>query len=108
MGLNSLTTIVLKAQSEWNGISVPWGPSISDEASVKTPFFSIVNNVYILGTIIAVAMIIYGGVMLITAAGDEQKVKKGGTIIQNTVIGFIVLFLIKAVFMLVLKGIGAI
>ena len=108
MILSGINSSIIKAQSEWNGVSVSWGPSIGDEASLKSPFFSVVNDIYILGTIIAVAMIIYGGVMLITASGDEQKVKKGGTIIQNSLIGLIVLFLIKAVFMLVLKGVGAV
>ncbi len=107
MILLKVNTNVIKTQSEWNGISVPWGPSWGDEASLRSPFFSIVNDAYILGVIIAVAMIIYGGVMLITASGDEQKVKKGGAIIQNSVLGLIILFVIKAIFMLFLTKVGA-
>ena len=43
--------------------------------------------------LIAVCYGIYGGFMIVTAGGDEEKVKKGRTILIQVVIGIIVIVL---------------
>lgn len=47
--------------------------------------------------IIFVGLIVYGGFLLFTAHGEEEKVKKGTDIIKAAVIGFIVVMLSYAV-----------
>lgn len=50
---------------------------------------------YVIGLLyfIAVALALYGGFQILTAAGDEDKVKGGKTTLINAVIGLIVIFL---------------
>lgn len=46
----------------------------------------------VIGTILVV-LIIYGGFLWMTAAGEDEKVNKAKEIIKNAVIGLIVIFL---------------
>lgn len=50
---------------------------------------------YVIGLLyfVAVALALYGGFQILTAAGDEDKVKGGKTTLINAVIGLIVIFL---------------
>ncbi|MDP2089989.1 MAG: pilin [Candidatus Gracilibacteria bacterium] len=50
---------------------------------------------YALGLLyfIAVIFALYGGFQILTAGGDEDKVKKGKTTLINAVIGLVVIFL---------------
>lgn len=43
--------------------------------------------------LIAVAFVLYGGFLMLTAGGEEDKVKKGKTILMQAVMGLIVVFL---------------
>ena len=47
--------------------------------------------------IIFVGLIVYGGFMLFTANGEEEKVKKGTDIIKAAVVGFLVVMLSYAI-----------
>lgn len=47
--------------------------------------------------IIFVGLIVYGGFVLFTAQGEEEKVKKGTSIIKGAVIGFIIVMLSYAI-----------
>lgn len=51
------------------------------------------------GILALVALVygIYGGFLMFTAGGDEEKVKKGRTIIMQVGIGLVVIFLANAV-----------
>ncbi len=42
---------------------------------------------------VAVLFALYGGFMILTAGGDEEKVKKGKTTLIQAVIGLVVIFL---------------
>jgi uncharacterized RDD family membrane protein YckC len=43
--------------------------------------------------IIAVAFLIYGGIMYITAGGDTAKAEKGRTAVVNAIIGIVIILL---------------
>jgi len=46
---------------------------------------------------IAIVFALYGGFQILTASGDEEKVKKGKTTLINAVIGLIVIFLASSI-----------
>jgi len=57
--------------------------------------------------LIAVIMIIYGGVLYVTAAGEQEKVDKGKKIIMYAVIGIVIILLAFALVNTILGGLGA-
>ena len=57
----------------------------------------LVGNVLLFLAIVAVLYGIYGGFLMVTAGGDEEKVKKGRTIIFQVLIGLVVIFLANSI-----------
>lgn len=47
--------------------------------------------------ILAVIVVIYAGFLILTAAGDEEKVKKAKNIIIFAIIGLVVIYLAGAI-----------
>lgn len=56
--------------------------------------------------LIAVIMVIYGGILYVTAAGEQEKVDKGKKIIMYAVIGIVIILLSWALVSTVLTGLG--
>jgi hypothetical protein len=54
---------------------------------------NLINQAMMYISILAVCYGIWGGFQIVTAGGDEEKVKKGRTIIIQVVIGIIVIWL---------------
>lgn len=59
--------------------------------------FKLVKNIINFLTIdiatpLAIIILIYGGVMMITSAGSEEKVKKGKTALRRAVYGILIVF----------------
>jgi len=54
---------------------------------------TIVNFVLTFLAVIAVIMIIYGGMLYVTAAGKQESIDKGKKIIMYTVIGIVIIML---------------
>lgn len=57
--------------------------------------------------LIAIAMILWGAFNILTAAGDEEKVKKGKTVLLQAVAGLIVVFLANSIILWVINGLFA-
>ncbi len=57
--------------------------------------------------LIAVIMVIYGGILYVTAAGEQEKVDKGKKIIMYAVIGIVIILLAFAIVNTLLGGLGA-
>ncbi len=57
--------------------------------------------------LISVIMIIYGGVLYVTAAGEQEKVDKGKKIIMYAIVGIVIILLAFAIVSTVLGGLGA-
>lgn len=57
--------------------------------------------------ILAVILIIYAGILITTAAGKDDQVKKGRKIITYAVIGLVVIALAWGIVNFIIKGIGA-
>jgi Type IV secretion system pilin len=57
--------------------------------------------------LIAVALALYGGFLMLTAAGDEEKVKKGKTVLMQAGIGLLVIFLASTIVRFILQAVQA-
>ncbi len=66
---------------------------------------NLVANVMLFLAIVAVLYGIYGGFLIVTAGGEEDKVKKGRTIIFQVVIGLVVIFLANSIVQWLLRSI---
>ena len=66
-------------------------------ADLKQTVLNIIRLVLGLMTLVAVVLIIYGGFVWLTAAGNEENVEKAKRIISAAVIGLIVILLAWAI-----------
>ena len=73
------------------------------DADLKTTVLNIIRLVLGLMTLIAVVLIIYGGFVWLTAAGNEENVDKAKKIISAAVIGLIVILLAWAIVIFVAR-----
>lgn len=85
--LNSANAAINFGQDRVNE-GVRWSGNSADNA-----IQNLIQNALIFLGIIAVIFIIYAGFLILTAWGDEEKVKKGKTIIMQAGIGIVVIFL---------------
>ncbi|OGY41454.1 MAG: hypothetical protein A2Y82_00895 [Candidatus Buchananbacteria bacterium RBG_13_36_9] len=56
------------------------------------PIVNLVKNLFIFIGVIFVALLIYGGFLYMTAAGADEKVKKGKGVIKTSIIGLFIIF----------------
>ena len=66
-------------------------------ADLKSTVLNIIRLVLGLMTLVAVVLIIYGGFVWLTAAGNEENVEKAKKIISAAVMGLIVILLAWAI-----------
>lgn len=60
---------------------------------IRSLVLTIVNTVLTFLGVVAVIMIIYGGMLYVTAAGAQEKIDKGKKILMYTVIGIVIIML---------------
>ena len=86
----------LTAQAEPDGGYFPDGFDANTIGLEDTPLIEVIANLIsiIMGLLgmIAVILMLYGGFIWMTAAGDDDKVKKAKNIIITATIGIIVIF----------------
>lgn len=73
------------------------------DADLKATVLNIIRLVLGLMTLIAVVLVIYGGFVWLTAAGNEENVEKAKKIISAAVIGLIVILLAWAIVIFVAR-----
>lgn len=73
------------------------------EADLKQTVLNIVQLVLGLMTLIAVVLVIYGGFVWLTSAGNEESVEKAKRIISAAVVGLIIILLAWAVVIFVAR-----
>lgn len=66
---------------------------------------NLVGNIMFFLGIVAVLYGIYGGFLILTAGGEDDKVKKGKTILIQVAIGLVVIFLANSIVQWVLSKI---
>lgn len=67
------------------------------EATADTAVQRLVGNVMFFLGILAVLYGLYGGFLILSSGGDEEKVKKGKTILIHVGLGLIVIFLANSI-----------
>lgn len=74
-------------------LTLQGGASIRSEYSTVSDLFNnIVPNIYLAAGLIIFFMILFGGFMIITNAGNADKTKEGGQIITSAIIGLLIVF----------------
>lgn len=66
---------------------------------------NLISNALLFLAILAVVYGIYGGFLMMTAGGEEDKMKKGRTILLQVAIGLVVIFLANSIVSFVLTNI---
>lgn len=84
-----LLPLLAFAQGEIPGTNLPGGTELTLD-KVKALIQTLANWLIIVGVIIAVIYIIWGGVMWMTSRGDETKVKKARSAVLHGIIGAII------------------
>lgn len=97
LGVNSETKTLLDK-------FVPTG--YADIVQPGTLVYNIIATVLGLLGVICVVMMMYGGFLWITAAGEEDKAKKGTTILFQSVVGATIIFAAYTVTYFVLVQLG--
>jgi len=109
MSLMVFSVLPVSAQGLINPGDVP--SKISDATGGQGSFRQLALTVlnFFLGFLglLAVVMIIYGGVLYVSAAGDEGKIDKGKKIIMYAIVGIVIILLSFAIVNTVLGGAGA-
>jgi len=73
--------------------NVPGLTSVDQNLSFSDFFSRIITWCLYIGGALAVIYLIYGGVLYVTAAGDQEKATAGRTAIVNAIIGIVVIAL---------------
>ena len=100
VALNSMNSAYADAANTFgeNGISVN-----GENAELESAVQGYVNTFMTFLAIIAVLLILWGGFQILTAAGDDDKVSKGKTIIIQAAIGLLVIFLANSIISWILR-----
>ncbi|NCP77011.1 hypothetical protein GW819_03830 [Candidatus Gracilibacteria bacterium] len=105
VGFASVATLVSMQQAlaiDFGGAGVQANVSGSANTADKT-IQNLVSNAMVFLGIIAVLYGIYGGFLILTAGGEDDKVKKGKTILIQVAIGLVVIFLANSIVQMVLS-----
>ena len=74
-------------------VNLPADPITTKFTNVGGIISLAIKYVYVIAGLSLLAMLIYGGVMLMTAAGDPKKADGGYKLISNALIGFFIIFI---------------
>lgn len=75
----------------------------NDGVTADTRIQDIVGNAMTFLALLAVLFLLWGGFQILTAAGDDDKVSKGKTIIIQAALGLVVIFIANSVVQWVIK-----
>ncbi len=93
IGLASTASTALAGPFDGKPVTIAGTSQNSAEITAQ----NLINNALMFLSILAVGYGIWGGFQIVTAGGDEEKVKKGRTILIQVVIGIIVIWLAGSV-----------
>jgi hypothetical protein len=88
-------------------IDFPVDPGWQNPEDIIAAGYDIINKLIIFSAIIAVAMIIVSGYILITATGDPDKIKKGQKTLTAAIVGFVIVSVVALIIRFVLSEMGA-
>ena len=96
VGVGDISSAVYSG-GEWGDNCSPTGVP----ADIKTAIMNVTNWILGFVTIIATLIVIYGGVLYLTAAGNEEAVEKAKKTISYGIIGIVICGLAYAIVMVV-------
>ena len=73
------------------------GYEINDEKTIESYIGQIINIVLSVLGVVFLILIIYGGILWMTAAGNEEKVKKAKELITEALIGLVIVLAAYAI-----------
>jgi hypothetical protein len=86
-------SLFLIPQTAFAAISLPKPIQPIESASLSSIVTNIINWILWLAGALVVIYLIYGGIVYITAAGNEEKVKAGKSILLNAIIGIVIILI---------------
>ncbi len=89
VGLAATTSAVLAGPFDAKQVTIAGTSKNTADVTIQ----NLINNAMMYISILAVCYGIWGGFQIITAGGDEEKVKKGRTILIQVVIGILVIWI---------------
>lgn len=112
-----LTTVLLTIFSALGGVAsaqliqqgdVPSSiaQATGGEGSIRNLILNIVNFFLLFLGLIAVIMIIYGGITYVTAAGNQEKIESAKKIIMYAIVGIVIVLISFALVRTVISGAG--
>ena len=93
VGLGVTASTALAGPFDGKAVTIAGTSQNSAEVTAQ----NLINNAMLFLSIVAVCYGIWGGFQIVTAGGEEEKVKKGRTILIQVVIGIIVIWLAGSV-----------
>lgn len=105
--MNKINILQKLIAGSWFGIKDGLGDVNigSDVESVKVNILSAVSNVISYVGLVAALLIVYGGVTLITAGGDQEKIKKAQGIVTSSIIGLVIILMARVIIAFVIRRI---
>ena len=108
VGMFTLNTTVVFAdwlldQQSARDLNLPWSDNADGNENLIVSVKRWVGWLMTILALIAMFVLVYGGILIITAAGDEEKYKKGFTILKQAAIGLIYIGLAWLFIMLIIE-----
>jgi hypothetical protein len=88
---------LVSAAIDFEGTNLVQGGVKGDDATADQAIQTIISRAVTFLYILALVYALYGGFNIMTAGGDEEKVKKGKTILIQAGIGLVVIFLANSI-----------
>jgi len=73
-------------------VTLPGNPTGFKFNNLGEVVSSALNYAYVLGGMALLVYLVWGGITLMTAGGDQNKTKQGYGMITNALIGFVIIF----------------
>ena len=83
-----------------------YDPTLTQETNLRDYIVNVVNFVLGFLGLVAIIMVIYGGFLYVTAAGEEEKTTKGKKSVTYAMIGIVIILISFALVNTVIKGVG--
>lgn len=89
-----------------DGLRVDRSKAFTTDIKATTEIFNFTNWVLSFASLVAICMIIYGGYLYMTAAGDDGQQESGKKTMIASVIGLFIIFSAYTIVAILLGGIG--
>lgn len=97
IGASTLVSTIVSAVNPWGACDGNSGPGCDSTTGAESYIGDIINTVLFIAGVLAVIMLIYGGISYTISAGDSGKITKAKNIIMYSVVGLVVAILAYAI-----------